>query len=58
VGPGRRDGDNALRAIEGIEVGSRVFYSKYAGNEIALEFGEENALVVLREEDLLAVEEA
>lgn len=61
IGPGKRitQGDGEKRiAIEGVEVGSRVFYSKYAGNEITLNFGEEDALVVLREEDLLAVEEA
>ena len=59
IGPGRRVSEEGKRvAIEGIEVGSRVFYSKYAGNEITLHFGDEDVLVVLKEDDLLAVEEA
>ena len=49
VGPGRRDEDGKIIPMD-IQVGDRVLYAKYTGQEIKVENEE---LIVLKEGDLL-----
>ena len=49
VGPGRRDDDGKIVPME-VNVGDRVLYAKYTGQEIKVENEE---LIVLAERDLL-----
>lgn len=51
VGPGRLM-ENGQRAAIDLKAGDKVFFSKYAGNEVKLD-GEE--YLILREMDILAV---
>lgn len=51
VGPGRLL-ENGQRAALDIKAGDKVFFSKYAGNEIKLN---EEEYLILREMDILAV---
>ncbi|GAB6179615.1 co-chaperone GroES [Desulfotomaculum defluvii] len=51
VGPGRLL-ENGQRAALDLKAGDKVFFSKYAGNEIKLE---EEEYLILREMDILAV---
>ncbi|MBW4466541.1 MAG: co-chaperone GroES [Pegethrix bostrychoides GSE-TBD4-15B] len=51
VGSGKRNDDGTIQAID-VQVGDKVLYSKYAGNELKLN-GEE--FMLLREQDILAV---
>jgi len=50
VGPGRLSEDGKRIAMD-VNVGDRVFYSKYGGTEIKIE---DEELVILRESDILA----
>jgi len=50
VGPGRLSEDGNRIAMD-VNVGDRVFYSKYGGTEIKIE---DEELVILRESDILA----
>ncbi|MCB9746151.1 MAG: co-chaperone GroES [Alphaproteobacteria bacterium] len=54
VGPGKRLADGSRRA-PAVQVGDRVLFGKYSGDEFKLD-GEEH--VVLRDEDILAVLDA
>src|SRR3954467_10648564 len=49
VGPGRRDDDGKLIPMD-VNVGDRVLYAKYTGQEIKVENDE---LIVLSERDIL-----
>lgn len=51
VGSGKRTDDGKIQPID-VQVGNKVLYSKYAGNELKLN-GEE--FILLREQDILAV---
>jgi len=51
VGSGKRNDNGTIQAID-LQVGDKVLYSKYAGNELKLN-GEE--FILLREQDILAV---
>ena len=51
VGEGKHLDNGKVRALE-IKVGERVFFRKYAGNEVTLESVEH---VLLREDEILAV---
>ncbi|MEG6520475.1 co-chaperone GroES [Desulfotomaculum sp. 1211_IL3151] len=51
VGPGRLL-ENGQRAALDLKAGDKVFFSKYAGNEIKLN---EEEYLILREMDILAV---
>jgi len=53
VGEGKLLENGEIRPLK-VEVGDKVLYSKYAGNEIEID-GEK--LLVIREEDILAVVE-
>ncbi|MCL5781314.1 molecular chaperone GroES [Desulforamulus profundi] len=51
VGPGRLL-ENGQRATIDLKVGDKVFFSKYAGNEVKID---EEEYLILREMDVLAV---
>jgi chaperonin GroES len=51
VGSGKRTDDGKIQPID-VQVGDKVLYSKYAGNELKLN-GDE--FILLREQDILAV---
>ncbi|AEF93373.1 10 kDa chaperonin [Desulfotomaculum nigrificans CO-1-SRB] len=51
VGPGRLL-ENGQRATIDLKVGDKVFFSKYAGNEVKID---EEEYLILREMDILAV---
>ncbi|ABO51378.1 chaperonin Cpn10 [Desulforamulus reducens MI-1] len=51
VGPGRLL-ENGQRAALDLKAGDKVFFSKYAGNEVKLD---EEEYLILREMDILAV---
>jgi chaperonin GroES len=51
VGEGRRQDDGSLRPVS-VNVGDKVLFGKYTGDEVKLD-GVEH--IVLREEDILAV---
>ncbi|MCL5290053.1 MAG: co-chaperone GroES [Bacillota bacterium] len=51
VGPGRLL-DNGQRATIDLKAGDKVFFSKYAGNEVKID---EEEYLILREMDVLAV---
>lgn len=51
VGPGRML-ENGQRATLDVKAGDKVFFSKYAGNEVKLE---DQEYLILREMDILAV---
>ncbi|CCO08067.1 co-chaperone GroES [Desulfotomaculum varum] len=51
VGPGRLL-ENGQRAAIDLKVGDKVFFSKYAGNEVKID---EEEYLILREMDILAV---
>lgn len=51
VGPGRLM-ENGQRAVIDLKAGDKVFFSKYAGNEVKIEEAE---YLILREMDILAV---
>lgn len=51
VGPGRRD-ENGKRIELDLQVGQRVYHSKYGGTEVKID-GEE--YLILREDDILAI---
>lgn len=51
VGSGRSLDNGTVRALE-LKVGDRVFFRKYAGNEVTIE-GTEH--LILREDEVLAV---
>ncbi len=51
VGEGRRQDDGTLRPVS-VQVGDKVLFGKYTGDEVKLD-GVEH--IVLREEDILAV---
>jgi chaperonin GroES len=50
VGPGRLDDDGKRIAMD-VEVGDRVLYAKYTGQEVKID---QEELIVLSEKDLLA----
>lgn len=50
VGPGRLD-DNGKRVQMDVQVGDRVLYAKYTGQEVKID---QEELIVLSEKDLLA----
>ena len=54
VGKGHRNDDGSFRALD-VEVGARVLFAKYSGDEVKLS-GEE--YMILREDDILAVVES
>jgi len=54
VGPGRLSKDGQRVAVA-VKVGERVIFSKYGGTEIK---SGDKRLIIIREEDLYAVEEA
>jgi len=51
VGPGRLL-ENGQRAAIDLKAGDKVFFSKYAGNEVKID---EEEFLILREMDILAV---
>jgi chaperonin GroES len=51
VGPGARDADGVLRALD-VKVGDRVLFGKWSGSEIKLE-GED--LMIMKESDVMGV---
>jgi chaperonin GroES len=51
VGSGKRTDEGKIQPID-VQVGDKVLYSKYAGNELKLN-GDE--FILLREQDILAV---
>lgn len=51
VGPGRRDADGK-RVEPDVKVGDRVLFGKYSGQAVKVD---DNELLVLREEDIVAV---
>jgi len=51
VGKGKQLDNGNVRALE-VEVGDKVLFGKYAGNEVKVD-GED--LIVMREEDILAI---
>jgi chaperonin GroES len=51
VGSGKRNDNGTIQAID-VQVGDKVLYSKYAGNELKLNAEE---FILLREQDILAV---
>jgi len=51
VGPGRLL-DNGQRVAIDLKVGDKVFYSKYAGNEVKID---DEEYLILREGDILGV---
>jgi len=51
VGPGARDADDVLRALD-VKVGDRVLFGKWSGSEIKLE-GED--LMIMKESDVMGV---
>ena len=51
VGPGRLL-ENGQRATIDVKAGDKVFFSKYAGNEVKID---EQEYLILREMDILAV---
>jgi chaperonin GroES len=51
VGPGARDADGVLRALD-VKVGDRVLFGKWSGSEIKLE-GED--LMIMKESDVICV---
>ena len=51
VGKGKQLDNGTVRALE-VEVGDKVLFGKYAGNEVKVD-GED--LIVMREEDILAI---
>ncbi|AQS60145.1 co-chaperone GroES [Desulforamulus ferrireducens] len=51
VGPGRLL-ENGQRATIDVKTGDKVFFSKYAGNEVKID---EQEYLILREMDILAV---
>lgn len=51
VGPGRLL-ENGQRAAMDLKAGDKVFFSKYAGNEVKID---ETEYLILREMDILAV---
>lgn len=53
VGPGRLL-ENGQRATIDLKAGDKVFFSKYAGNEVKIE---EDEFLILREMDILAIVE-
>ena len=53
VGPGRLL-ENGQRATIDLKAGDKVFFSKYAGNEVKIE---EEEFQILREMDILAIVE-
>jgi chaperonin GroES len=50
VGPGRLD-DNGKRIAMDVEIGDRVLYAKYTGQEVKID---QEELIVLSEKDILA----
>lgn len=50
VGPGRLD-DNGKRVAMDVQVGDRVLYAKYTGQEVKLD---QEEIIVLSEKDILA----
>ena len=51
IGKGFRNDDGSFNALD-VEVGARVLFAKYAGDEVKID-GEE--YMILREDDILAV---
>ena len=51
VGSGKRNDNGTIQAVD-VQVGDKVLYSKYAGNELKLNAEE---FILLREQDILAV---
>ena len=51
VGKGKQLDNGTVRALE-VEVGDKVLFGKYAGNEVKVD-GED--LIVMREEDILGI---
>jgi chaperonin GroES len=51
VGSGKRNDNGTIQAID-LQVGDKVLYSKYAGNELKLN---DEEFILLREQDILAV---
>jgi chaperonin GroES len=54
VGPGKVGDDGKRQAME-VAVGDTVLYAKYAGTEIKADNNNDKDLLVLREDDILAV---
>jgi len=54
VGKGKIEEDGKIRPLD-LKVGDRVLFGKYAGTEVKIETDE---LLILREDDVLAVVEA
>jgi chaperonin GroES len=54
VGLGKRLDDGKLAALD-VQVGDRVLFGKYSGNEIKLEG---NEYIIMREDDVLGVSKA
>ncbi len=52
VGKGKVLDSGAVQALE-VQVGDKVLYGKYSGNEITTKEGQE--LLIMREEDILAI---
>ena len=51
VGPGKRNDKGVLSPI-GIEVGKRILFGKYSGNEVKIDDVE---YLIIREEDVLGI---
>jgi len=56
VGPGKLNEDGKRQPME-VKVGDTVLYAKYAGTEVKGETTDEDDLLVLREDDILAIVE-
>jgi chaperonin GroES len=50
VGPGRLD-DNGKRVVMDVQVGDRILYAKYSGNDVKID---QTEYLVLSEKDILA----
>ena len=54
VGPGKLNEDGKRQPME-VKEGNLVLFAKYAGTEVKGEIGEDDDILVLREDDILAI---
>ena len=54
VGPGKVKKDGGRAPLQ-VKVGDKVYFTSWAGDEINRQFQTENDLLIMREEDVLAI---